>query len=103
MESVSPDPPIHIETYKDGRVLKLRWMTDEINAAKARYFVVYRFPEEGEISLDNPENILETTPNSVVTLCGRRRLFKKNYSFIVTAVNRFHYESEGSEMLKVRY
>lgn len=59
----------------------------------AHYFVIYRFEDKEQINLSDPSKIVKITRETSYLLPyddGQRK-----YRYVVTAVDRFHNESQG--------
>ena len=63
------------------------------------YYVVYAFPDSLECDFDNPDYILEITPNTKVQLSDYPFLNNSIYCITVTAVNRYRKESDPYEFV----
>jgi uncharacterized lipoprotein YddW (UPF0748 family) len=87
--------PQNLRIIKDGEAAFLVW--DEIKeegGCEIAYYVVYAFPGKSVGDMNNPENILMKTTESCIDLREIDQKFKGNYTFVVTAVNKFKHESE---------
>lgn len=85
--------------------VRLRWRSTEAEVAgreTARYYVIYRFSGDRTGDLDDPNNILAVTPiapevkNNWVEFYDDRTNVGETYTYVVTAVNRAHMESNRS-------
>ena len=86
--------PQNIRVVKDGSDAYLIW--DEVNeegGCQTAYYVVYAFQGKKVGDLNNPSNIIVRTTENCIDLRELENKFKGNYSFVVTAVNRYKYES----------
>lgn len=63
------------------------------------YYVVYAFPDSLECDFDDPNYILEITPNTKIQLSDYPHLNNSIYCITVTAVNRFRKESDPYEFI----
>jgi uncharacterized lipoprotein YddW (UPF0748 family) len=85
--------PEHVRILKDDKEVMLTWDPVEAEGGDAiAYYVVYCFKGRKPGSLENAANILTITPGNVINL-NKIRQFRGNYTFVVTAVNRYKEES----------
>ncbi len=101
-----PEPlaPIKLLAEKIGKETLITWKMDESQskflADTGSYYNVYRF--EGKFAdYPSPEYLYKTTKKPAL-MVSRRGLFKKKFSFIVTAVNRQNREGWPSEAIVVK-
>ena len=98
IQGESSAQPQHLKIVKDGDEAFLMWdKVDEEGGCKVRYYVVYGFKGSKIGDLTNPENIVTITTDNCVDLRELDRKFKGRCAFVVTAVNRFKYESIPTE------
>lgn len=73
----------------------LHWKAEQsaTNPELARYFVIYRFGIKEPVDISNPAKIVAITPNTYYMLPYNKG--KEKYRYLVTAVDRFHNESQG--------
>ncbi|NDP22160.1 MAG: family 10 glycosylhydrolase [Paludibacter sp.] len=86
--------PQNIRIIKDGNEAYLLW--DEVNeegGCQIAYYVVYAFKGKKVGDLNDPANILIRTTDNCVDLRDLDKKFKGYNAFVVTAINRFKYES----------
>lgn len=86
--------PQNIKILRDGKDAYLMW--DEINeegGCQIAYYVVYAFKGKKVGDLNDPANILLRTTENCVDLRQLPNKFRGKYTFVVTAVNRYKYES----------
>ena len=86
--------PQNIRTLCDRNDAILVW--DEVNeegGCQVKYYVVYAFPGKKIGDLSNPANILTRTTENYIDLRKAGKKLSGNYTFVVTAVNRFNHES----------
>ena len=76
----------------------LHWQTEQspTNPELASYFVVYCFEDKEPVDLSNPAKIAKITRDTRFLMPYNNG--KKKYRYIVTAVDRFHNESEGKSI-----
>ncbi|MEM9897333.1 MAG: family 10 glycosylhydrolase [Bacteroidota bacterium] len=95
-DSIPPLGPnaLKAKNFENGEV-GLHW--DAPAAAEdgqsAHYYVVYRFGKEDAIDMDSPSNILSIT--SKTHFVDKKAETGKNYTYVVTAVDRMHNESKS--------
>lgn len=84
---------LQTEWTADG--YKLHWQAEQsaTNPELASYFVVYRFDNKEPVDLTNPAKIVKITREASYLLPYNNG--KQKYHYIVTAVDRFHNESQG--------
>lgn len=75
-----------------GYMLHWRRNTERYLPETAQYYVVYRFENHEKVNLDDPSRIVEITSNNWHILPFREG--KEKYTYVVTAVDRFHNESK---------
>ncbi|MFN8256858.1 MAG: family 10 glycosylhydrolase [Bacteroidales bacterium] len=101
-----PEPmaPINLTVTKVGRETLISWSMDESQkifvADTGSYYHVYRF-KGIYAGYPGEANLYKTTRKPFI-MVSRRGLFKKKYSFIITAVNRQNRESWPSEHLIIK-
>jgi uncharacterized lipoprotein YddW (UPF0748 family) len=88
------------EWTEEGYLLSWEGRGDPANPENAHYFVVYRFPKSGRINLSDPSKIVAITPETVYRLPYKEGVDK--YRYVVTAVDRFHNESNKGKTKKVK-
>ena len=102
---------LHDQAPKEVKGLKTEWTEhgymlhwkakqSEINPELASYFVIYRFKKNEKKDLNNPNNIITTTRNTFYLLPYDRG--DEKYTYVVTAVDRFHNESKKGKVKKVK-
>jgi uncharacterized lipoprotein YddW (UPF0748 family) len=86
--------PQNIRVVKDHDEAYLLWdHVDEEGGCNVAYYVVYAFKGKKVGDLNNPANIIKRTTENCLDLRELDTRFKGNYTFVVTAVNRFKHES----------
>ena len=86
--------PQNIQIVKDGQEAYLIW--DEVNeegGCQIAYYVVYAFKGKKVGDLNDPANILVRTTENCIDLREMETKIKGHYTFVVTAINRYKYES----------
>lgn len=102
---------LHDRAPKEVRRLKaewtehgymLHWQAEQsaTNPELASYFVVYRFGKHEKKDLNNAAHIVATTRNTFYLLPYRDG--NEKYTYVVTAVDRFHNESKKGKAKKVK-
>ncbi len=98
MDAIPPGKPKDLIMIKDRRQTYLAWSKPDSKEKTAMdtasYYVVYRFEGEQIGSLDNPKNIYKIVRENILQIPKGRLLFRKKYTFAVTAVDRLHNEGE---------
>lgn len=84
---------LRAEWTPDGYVLHWQAEQSPTNPELASYFVIYRFANNEEIDLDDPRHIVATTRECHYLLPYEDG--QTPFRYVVTAVDRFHNESEG--------
>jgi len=96
--------PIQLLATKVGRETLISWKMDESQkrfmADTGSYYKVYRFKGE-YVGYPNEDNLYKTTKKAAI-MVSRKGIFKKKYSFIVTAINRQNREGWPSEAILVK-
>jgi uncharacterized lipoprotein YddW (UPF0748 family) len=91
MLSVQPE---NVRILKDHNDAILMW--DEVveeSGSKTAYYIVYAFKGKQVGDMDDPANILTFTTSNFVDLWKIDPKMKGNYTFVVTALNRYKKES----------
>lgn len=86
--------PQNLRVLRDDKDAFLLW--DEVNeegGCQTAYYVVYAFKGKEVGDLNDPVNIIARTTENCIDLRTLPHKFKGNYTFVVTAVNRFRHES----------
>ncbi|MDL2290282.1 family 10 glycosylhydrolase, partial [Paludibacteraceae bacterium OttesenSCG-928-F17] len=87
--------PENIRVIKDDHTSYLFWdKVEKQGGEKIAYYIVYAFKGKDAGNLNNPEYILARTRDNFLELKhpdGKK--LEGNYTFVVTAVNRYKYES----------
>jgi uncharacterized lipoprotein YddW (UPF0748 family) len=91
-DSIAPSAPLSLEINNLKSSNYLTWKVSP--KEKPNYFVVYRFTQNEHINLENPATILAILPASQTHF--KDSIFDKNenYTYGITALDRFHNESE---------
>ncbi|MGB4413475.1 MAG: family 10 glycosylhydrolase [Paludibacter sp.] len=86
--------PQNIRILKDGDNAYLLWdNVEEEGGCKIAYYVVYAFKGKKVGNLDDPAAIVARTTENCLDLRELEKRFKGNYTFVVTALNRYKHES----------
>jgi len=102
---------MHDRTPKEVKKLKAEWTEhgyllhweaeqSETNPELASYFVIYRFERNEKKDINNPDKIVATTRNLYYLLPYNNG--NERYTYIVTAVDRFHNESKKGKVKKIK-
>jgi len=102
-DTIPPAKVKNLIILKNNRKKFLTWSKPESTKKTAidtaSYYVVYKFKGNKIGNLNNPENIYKIVRKNIVDLPKRRLLFRKKYTFAVTAVDRLHNEGEAAGVL----
>jgi len=86
--------PQNIHITKDGKEAFLLWdRVTEDGGCQVAYYVVYAFKGKKVGDMSDPTNIIARTTDNCLDLRELDLKLKGRYAFVVTAVNRFKYES----------
>ena len=86
--------PQNLRILKDGKEAFLLWdEVDEEGGCEVMYYVVYGFKGKEVGDMNDPANIVGLTTETCLDLREMDRKFKGRTTFVVTAVNRFKWES----------
>jgi uncharacterized lipoprotein YddW (UPF0748 family) len=104
IDAIPPQAPT-IEGIRgsQGKGLEIKWK--DTAPGDASYYVIYRFGKDESITLDNPAKIKAIVPRSPYTMQSWIDLATKKrtaYTYVVTAVDRLHNESTGSNDASIR-
>ena len=103
LSAVPPGKPKNLLVLKSGRQKFLTWTKPEATIKTAvdtaTYYVVYKFNGKQIGSLKNPENIYKITRKKMIKLPKGKLLFRKKYTFAITAVNRLHNEGKPATVM----
>jgi len=108
---IPPYTHLHDKSPKDVSRLKAEWSPDgyilhwdakqsRTNPELASYFVIYRFGDKETVNLNDPSKIVAITKDKKYLLPYKRGVEK--YTYIITAVDRFHNESIKGKSKKVK-
>jgi len=95
LDSIAPNAPRQLVVGKNETGLVLSWQVPLLaRDREAVYgYVVYRFFEGEKINLSDPEHILHLRYNSTTTIQDNTAIKGRNYTYIVTAIDRLKNES----------
>lgn len=88
------------EWTPEGYILHWQAEQDPTNPELANYFVIYRFEPGEPVDLSDPAHIVAITRNRFYTLPYEKGRIK--YRYVVTAVDRFHNESQKGTSKRVK-
>jgi len=102
-----PKSPDLITVKREDAGFWIRWKADESKSEfdKAKYFVVYRFAGTEAGSMNDARNIFAIVREPNIFIPDKKSffgIFKKKYSFIITAVDRLHNESPASKQVIIK-
>lgn len=95
--------PQNIKILRDGKEAYLLW--DEVNeegGCQVAYYIVYAFKGKKVGDLNDPANILTRSTDNCINLRELNQKFRGNYTFVVTAVNRYKNESMPTQGVRRR-
>ncbi len=100
-DNVSPNRPTNLSaTLAANLVPTLTWTRPTPQSAseldRVRQYVIYRFENTAPIDLTNPRNIVAITNTDSTTWIDAPLRNGVNYTYVVTALDRLHNESEPS-------
>ena len=84
------------EWTADGYMLHWQAEQNPTNPFLASYFVIYKFAEGEPIDLNDPSKIVKITRKTRLIMSYNEG--RKKYRYVVTAVDRFHNESDGKSI-----
>jgi uncharacterized lipoprotein YddW (UPF0748 family) len=91
--------PLGLKIVKDdNNKILLSW--DEVNGKKGKqvaYYVVYAFKGDEIGNIDDPQYIVSKTPDNEFDLSTYTKGLTGEYTFVVTSINRYKYESKVKE------
>lgn len=95
MHNRAPEEVKKLKTEWTPKGFLLHWEAEQsaTNPELANYFVIYRFMDGEPVNLSDPSKIVAITRESGYLLPYNKG--KQKYRYIVTAVDRFHNESNG--------
>ena len=104
-DNVAPEPVKNVTATIRNNHVQLNWsaavaVNNELN--KTRQFVVYRFNSPA-IDLTNADAIQLITGNAQTTTYTDSNLIPAEYFYVVTALDRFHNESEPGTVVKASF
>ena len=104
-DNVAPEPVKNVTATIRNNHVQLNWsaavaVNNELN--KTRQFVVYRFNSPA-IDLNNADAIQLITGNAQTTTYTDSNLIPAEYYYVVTALDRFHNESEPGTVVKASF
>jgi uncharacterized lipoprotein YddW (UPF0748 family) len=100
-DNIAPEPPTALTgTRHSADTIELNWTTPPYTTNefdKVKRFVIYR-SENPVIDLNNPANIIATVPPTVTQYIDTQLPKDTTYYYTVTSLDRFHNESEPSNV-----
>jgi len=91
----TPAQPQNVKILRDGKEAYLTWtdINEKGGGCETAYFVVYAFKGKKVGDLSNPASILLKTTENCIDLRALEHKLSGNYTFVVTAINRYKHES----------
>lgn len=98
LEYERPQKPSLKKIKKRGKNIEITWTYTQEQKQEIRYFLIYKFPKNQKVDLNNANHILQKIPyskekNEYKALDSNYKKYK-NYRYYITAVNRYNLESE---------
>lgn len=102
--TLSPQPPTQLMARTENQNVLLTWQRP-IKAVqeleKVRGYAIYRFADNEPIDLKQPRALLAITPNDTVAFLDNDPNRPANATYVVTALNRLHQESQPSNAARL--
>jgi uncharacterized lipoprotein YddW (UPF0748 family) len=98
-----PTPAIENIAGNQGSGVELSWK--DTLTTDASYYVVYRFNKSDSIHLEDPskiQSVVARKPEGIQSWVDLQTKKRTQYTYVVTAVDRVHNESEASEAVTIR-
>jgi uncharacterized lipoprotein YddW (UPF0748 family) len=90
----------NLNILRDKKDAYLIWdKIEEEGGCGVAYYVVYAFAGKKVGDMNNPENIIAKTTENTLDLSKMSSKIKGRYTFVITAVNRYRFESQPSEIV----
>lgn len=101
MHAKAPDKVLNLRTRQNGKGMLLQWDTPQYGGRRqpAVRFVIYRFAEGERCDTERASAIVAFT-NKTSYLIPPDKM-KRTYTYVVTALDRFHNESKRSKKIKI--
>jgi uncharacterized lipoprotein YddW (UPF0748 family) len=98
-DSIAPPPPLNVVAIRNPTNIRLTWTkpttsTQELD--RVRQFAIYRFDDYTPVNLTDARAIRFITPTDTTAFVDDNVQFGRRYTYIVTALDRFHNESVAS-------
>lgn len=104
-DSILPLPVQNLILNSDSTGVLLKWDTPRYSydGEPPSYYIVYRFNSPGEINLNNASAIIHLERNGKNSFHDKFPLTeKKEFTYIVTSVDKMHNESEANSFIIYR-
>ena len=96
-DTSAPAPPENLSAVMDTNgVVNLSWNQDFKDSSDLNYFLIYKFPNENEVDLENPKYILDIIPGDIRKYRLENVDDYEEAVFILTALDRLKNESAPS-------
>lgn len=95
LDNKAPSAPVGLTAHNDQEGVKLNWRSKDDEA----YYAIYRFLDKETIDIQNPAKMLKTLrkqEGSVQSFVDTTVIENSKYTYVVTAVDRLHNESNTS-------
>lgn len=101
IDAQAPETPKKMKAHKAPEGVRLSWKS----AGDETYYAIYRFDGQNEGSIQEPSNLLGTVRKMdgvTQVWIDKSAVRGKTYTYIVTAVDRLHNESEPSPSVTIK-
>jgi uncharacterized lipoprotein YddW (UPF0748 family) len=104
LDSIPPPPPTPAKPHKSRQGITLYWQPSPkaIDGDTARYYLIYRYNQKENISIEDPRHILVKLHGPAVSYTDSTVLSRKKYVYIITALDRLHNESIPGKPIKIK-
>lgn len=101
-QEAAPNPPQNLVAARKRSKVLMQWQPSAHQ--EVCYYVIYGVEGDTPPNISDPTNIVAKSyyPQLTFEEAARKGLFRKNYTFVVTAVNRNHNESFPSLPVQIR-
>ncbi|WP_160712107.1 glycoside hydrolase family 10 protein [Chitinophaga solisilvae] len=101
LPNTAPEPPYFIDAFERPGGLEIHW-TDDDTTGRTKGYVLYRFEQNEAINVSDPTKIISIQPQSPDPEFKDAGYIKgRNYTYVITALDRLQNESHQAEPLRV--
>ncbi len=97
-DGVAPFPPSKIYGQKDDFGVKLFWEAPK-SGERPKLYAIYKFEKGERINIEHAENLLAIVSGSSIDYTDLKALKNKGLTYVVTSLDRFQNESEGTAII----